>query len=34
MPIEKKWEVKPQGDSKAVERIAAATKIAPVLANL
>ncbi|MGN0091653.1 MAG: DHH family phosphoesterase, partial [Alistipes sp.] len=34
MPIEKKWEVKPQGDPKAVECIAAATKIAPVLANL
>ena len=34
MPIEKRWEVKPQGNPAAAERIAAATKIAPVLANL
>ncbi len=34
MPIEKRWVVKPQGDPVAAERIAAATKIAPVLANL
>lgn len=34
MPIEKKWEVKPQGDSQVVAQMATATGISPVLANL
>ena len=34
MPIEKRWEVKSQGNPQTVERIAAVMKISPVLANL
>ena len=34
MPIDKRWEVKAQGDPQVVARIASAAKIAPVLANL
>ncbi|MDE5638130.1 MAG: single-stranded-DNA-specific exonuclease RecJ [Alistipes sp.] len=34
MPIEKRWVVKPQGDPRAVERLAAGLGISPVLANL
>ena len=34
MPIEKRWEVKPQGNPEAVAAMAAATGISPVLANL
>lgn len=34
MPTEKRWVVKPQGDRAAVESIARAEKISPVLANL
>ena len=34
MPIEKRWVVKPQGDSEAVAKLAAVLKISPVLANL
>ena len=34
MPIEKRWVVKPQGDSEAVAKLAAVLRISPVLANL
>ena len=34
MPIDKRWEVKAQGDPAAVAQIAASTNISPVLANL
>ena len=34
MPINKRWVVKPQGDTPTVERLSAALGIAPVLANL
>ena len=34
MPIDKRWEVKAQGDPVAVAQIAASTNISPVLANL
>ena len=34
MPIQKRWVVKPQGNSQAVEHIATSLGIAPVLANL
>ena len=34
MPIEKRWVVKPQGNTEAVAAMAAATGISPVLANL
>lgn len=34
MPTEKRWVVKQQGDAEAVERIARAERISPVLANL
>ena len=34
MPIQKKWVVKPQGNSLTVEHIATSLRIAPVLANL
>ena len=34
MPIEKRWVVKPQGDSEAVAKLASVLRISPVLANL
>ena len=34
MPIDKRWVVKPQGEPRAAEEIAAAAHLAPVLANL
>ena len=34
MPINKRWVVKPQGETRAVESLSAALGIAPVLANL
>ena len=34
MPIDKRWEVKAQGDPSAVAQIATQTGISPVLANL
>ncbi|MBQ3260900.1 MAG: single-stranded-DNA-specific exonuclease RecJ [Alistipes sp.] len=34
MPINKRWVVKPQGETRAVENLSAALGIAPVLANL
>ncbi|MBE6210083.1 MAG: single-stranded-DNA-specific exonuclease RecJ [Rikenellaceae bacterium] len=34
MPINKRWVVKPQGETQAVENLSAALGIAPVLANL
>ena len=34
MPIDKRWEVKAQGDPVADAQIAASTNISPVLANL
>ena len=33
MPIEKRWVVKPQGDSEAVAKLAAVLRISPVLAK-
>ena len=34
MPTRKRWAVKPQGDSEAVAKLAAALRLSPVLANL
>ena len=34
MPREKRWVVKPQGDSEAVAKLASVLRISPVLANL
>ena len=34
MPIDKRWEVKAQGDPASVAQIATTTGISPVLANL
>ena len=34
MPLEKRWDVKSQGDAKVVAELSAALPISPVLANL